>query len=155
MQTRDGTVAVGHPVPLSGAQIGVWFAHQLERVTSRYSTAEFVDISGPTDVDRLVRAVHAALNATTALHVRFVLCEGVPFQVPAFPAEWLPAVTDLRAEANPPGAALALMRADLAVAIELNDGPLFRTRLFRVAADRFLWYLRVHGIALDSYGFDL
>jgi enterobactin synthetase component F len=140
---------------LSGAQLGVWFAHQLDPAAGRHITAEFVDVTGPTDPDSLAAAIHTVLDATTALHVSFVTRDGLPRQIPDRPVDWWPEIVDLRDRPEPHADALARMRAELGRPIDLTRDPLFHTMLCRIGEQRFLWYLRVHGIALDSYGFDL
>ncbi|MFE7134432.1 amino acid adenylation domain-containing protein, partial [Streptomyces sp. NPDC057638] len=56
---------------------------------------------------------------------------------------------------DPVAAAVALMRADMGRPADPAASPLFAFALHRVGADTWLWYQRVHHIALDAYGFSL
>jgi hypothetical protein len=64
-------------------------------------------------------------------------------------------VADLTGRADPLAAALAWMTDDLARPVDLTAGPVFGHAVFRLAADRVLWYHRAHHIALDGYSFGL
>ncbi|MGW2228478.1 amino acid adenylation domain-containing protein, partial [Streptomyces formicae] len=135
----------------SAAQLGVWVAQQLEPGSPLYNCGVFFDIDAPLDQDLLDRAVTRAVRETEALRVRFTEDdEGL----------WLETVSgtaplshvDLSDEADPYAAALARMKADLAVPVDLTQGPLYGHTLLRVAPDRHLLAFRYHHIALDGWG---
>lgn len=60
---------------------------------------------------------------------------------------------DVSAAPDPTAAAEEWMRADRATAVPVSEGPLFTHALFKAADDRYLWYMRVHHILLDGYGY--
>ncbi|MFJ9447810.1 amino acid adenylation domain-containing protein [Kitasatospora sp. NPDC101235] len=141
--------------PLTGAQLGVWFAQQVDPANAAYNTAQYVEVAAPADAARLERALRHAVAETDTLTVRFAVYDGQPWQLPAPPAGPLLDVVDLSAEADPAAAADRWMRADAATAVDLLRGPLFRHALLVLGPDRFRWYLRCHHTLLDGYGFQL
>jgi len=141
--------------PLSAAQLGVWFAHQLDPDKVRYNVAEQVIVRGPVDVDVFRSVLREVLDGVTALHVRLRQVGELPEQVLGPPAQWSLPVVDLRAEPDAAAAAEKWMSADLDTPVDLLSGPLFTTALFLLEDDLLVWYQRVHDILLDSYGFHL
>lgn len=138
--------------PLTAAQLGVWLGQQLDPAASVFNIAEYVDISGPVVLDLLVAAIRTAVDEAAALHVRFI--EDGPCQVAESP-EWAVQVVDVSAEPDPLRAALELMARDVAQPVELTGDLLFAHIVFRLGAQRTLWYHRVHHILLDGYGMAL
>ncbi|MEK8169878.1 condensation domain-containing protein [Streptomyces sp. M19] len=47
------------------------------------------------------------------------------------------------------------MVAALYEPIDLRSGPVFFHTVFQVGPEHFLWYMRMHHIALDGYGYNL
>ncbi|WP_447040836.1 amino acid adenylation domain-containing protein [Streptomyces sp. DSM 118878] len=135
----------------SAAQLGVWVAQQLEPAGPLYNCGVFFDIDAPLDPDLMERAVTRAVEETEALRVRFgeddegLWQETLPGTAPLDHA-------DLSGEPDPYAAALARMKADLAVPVDLTRGPLYGHTLIRVAPDRHLLAFRYHHIVLDGWG---
>ncbi len=143
-------------IPLTAAQAGIWTGQQLERDNPAFNIAEYVEIRGPVDAYLFEAAVRRAVGETEALNVRFVpVADGGAVQVPD-PRSGFPfPVLDLRSAADPMAAAREWMDADLAPSTDLSTGPLFAQALLRVGTEHFLWYQRVHHIALDGFGLSL
>ncbi|MFJ2373931.1 amino acid adenylation domain-containing protein [Streptomyces sp. NPDC087769] len=142
--------------PLLGAQEGIWTGHQLDTSSPAYNTAEYVVIEGPVDVDLFEAALRRAVEETEALHCVFAADdEGRPQQVDTPVPEWHLHTADVSEAPDPHEAALRWIGADIARPVDLARGPLFGHALFRLAADRRLWYHRVHHIALDGFGLSL
>ncbi|MEU9083716.1 amino acid adenylation domain-containing protein [Streptomyces sp. NPDC048357] len=142
--------------PLTGAQLGVWFAQQVDPANAAYNTAQYVEVEAPADAARLERALRRALAETDALNMRFAVHDGQPWQLPEpTAAEPCLDVVDLSAAADPAAAADRWMREDAATTVDLLRGPLFRNALLVLGSDRFRWYLRCHHALLDGYGFQL
>ncbi|MEZ3181808.1 amino acid adenylation domain-containing protein [Streptomyces pimonensis] len=142
--------------PLLAAQEGIWTGHQLDPDSPAYNTAEYVHIHGAVDPTAFEKALRHTVAEAEALTVRFVTDEaGRPWQVSVPGIDWDPHIADLTTAADPHGAALAWMAQDIARPIDLERGPVFGHALLRVAPDEFLWYHRVHHIALDGFGLSL
>ncbi|MGW0893102.1 amino acid adenylation domain-containing protein [Saccharopolyspora sp. NPDC002578] len=143
-------------LPASEAELGIWIAEQARSgQRSRYLWGEYVDITGPLEVDALVAAVRLAARDTEAINA--VFAEG-PDGRPRRRSrcdEPDVAVRDMRAEAEPHAAALRLMRAELDRPVDLATGPLFGAEVLRIADDRHLLFQWVHHIALDGVGMTL
>ncbi|MEU7157487.1 amino acid adenylation domain-containing protein [Streptomyces chrestomyceticus] len=153
----DGRPIAAEGLPLTAAQTGLWYAQALDPASPAQNTAEYLEIHGPVDPALFSDALHHVVAEADALRVRIVETPEGPRQLPltTVPAPLPLHLADLRAEADPDGAALAWMRADLAEPFDLAAGPLFAHALFRVGDTRWLWYQRVHHIVMDGFGYSL
>ena len=143
-------------IPLTAAQEGTWTGQRFDPDSPAFNTAEYVEIHGPVDIERFTTAVHTAVGEADALTVLFGAdADDRPWQEPGACPEWTMHVADVSAEPDPAAAALAWMQKDLAEPVDLCREPVFRQALFRAGPDRYLWYQRVHHIALDGYGLSL
>src|SRR5262244_1548830 len=142
-------------LPLSSAQLGIWFAQRLEPNSSRFNIAEYTEIRGPLDSAAFERALQALLSEADSLRVRLVERDGVPWQEIVDCCGWSMPFVDLRHERNAPAVALQRMQEDLARAIDLTAERLFSFVLFQVGVDHYFWYCRYHHIVLDGYGMAL
>ena len=142
-------------VPLTSAQLGIWFAHKLDPFSSTYNIGEYIEISGPVAPALFEKALQRVVIETESLCLRFI--EGVdgPQQVLGITPEWSMLFVDVSGENDPRTAAEAWMRSDLTQPIELTRGPLFTYALLKAASDRFYWYARYHHIVMDGYGMSL
>ncbi|MEU6076620.1 amino acid adenylation domain-containing protein [Micromonospora sp. NPDC047074] len=141
---------------LGAAQEGIWTGQQFDLDSSAYNTAEYVEIHGPVDLRLLEAAVRRAVGEAEALNMVFEEdADGRPWQRPRADGSWSVHRVDTSAEADPLAAALAWMRADLAVSVDLRKELPFCQAIFRLGPEHVLWYQRVHHIALDGYGLAL
>ncbi|SER89868.1 nonribosomal peptide synthetase DhbF [Lentzea xinjiangensis] len=139
----------GHP--LTPAQLGVWFAQQMDPASPIYNIGEYLEITGSVDVALFEAAIRIAVDETEALHVGFADTDDGPRQIVRPPGDWTVDVIDLRGEPDPRAAAVRVMRADLGRPVDLIEDRLFAQMVF-VAADRVFWYQRAHHVVLDAYG---
>ncbi|MDX3746442.1 amino acid adenylation domain-containing protein [Streptomyces sp. AK08-02] len=155
MPTSDSVSAAGRH-PLLAAQEGIWTGQQLDADSPAYNTAEYVRIDGPVDTAVLDTALHHVVAGTEALNVTFVTDDtGRPWQVDTPAGDWCTHIADLTAEPDPQAAALAWMDQDMARPVDLTRGPVFGHALLRTGREQYLWYHRVHHIALDGFGLSL
>lgn len=141
--------------PLTEAQYGIWMGQQLDPQSPAYNTGECVEIHGAVDVALFESALRRTVGEAESLHARFVTDHGEPQQVLDPPPDWTMPVIEVGGELDPWKAAEAWMQDDLGTPVDLERGPLFSEALLELAPDRFLWYQRVHHIAMDGYGFSL
>ncbi|MEU1402846.1 amino acid adenylation domain-containing protein [Streptomyces sp. NPDC005728] len=142
--------------PLLAAQEGIWTGQQLDPDSPAYNTAEYVRIDGPVDAAVFDTALRHVIAETEALNVTYVVDgEGRPREVETPADDWQLHTADLTAEPDPHAAALAWMAADMARPVDLARGPVFGHALLRTGSARYLWYHRVHHIALDGFGLSL
>ncbi|MEU1453576.1 amino acid adenylation domain-containing protein [Streptomyces avermitilis] len=154
MPTHDSHTAERHP--LLAAQEGIWTGQQLDPDSPAYNTAEYVHIHGPVDAAAFHAALHHVVAETEALNVAYVVDDqGRPRETVAPAGDWRLYTADLTAEPDPHAAALAWMDQDIARPVDLARGPVFGHALLRIAPREYLWYHRVHHIALDGFGLSL
>ncbi|MDF2723024.1 MAG: diguanylate cyclase, partial [Paenibacillus sp.] len=140
---------------LSGAQAGIWYAQQLDPHNPMYNTGEYVDIRGPVERTAFEAALRQVLREAETLHVRFEEDHEGPWQLFAPNTGWTLHDLDFSKEEAPFEQAKAWMSADLSRACDLTEGPLFTEALLQIEPERYLWYQRIHHIAMDGYGFSL
>ncbi|MFE2286473.1 amino acid adenylation domain-containing protein [Streptomyces sp. NPDC059443] len=137
-------------LPLSAAQTGLWFAHQLDSTGRGYNVAEYFAIDGPVDHALMERAWHALLLEADVLRVRTIaeddegLWQYLDDTLPPLPAP------DFSAETDPLAAAEAWMRADLNRPVDLAAGGLATYALIKLAERRFLYFHRYHHLVIDG-----
>ena len=139
-------------LPLSAAQLGVWFAHKIDPANPIYNIGQSIEIHGPVDPSLFHAAVTQAVVDTEALQVRFFEEIDGPCQVIGPPSEISIPLVDVSAELDPQAAAEGWMKADLAKPVDLLRGPLFFFALFKAAPARFFWYQRYHHVLIDGFG---
>lgn len=143
------------PLRLSGPQLGIWFAQQLDPKNPIYNTAEYVEINGPIDVKCFERALNQAVKETEALYVQFGEGQNGPWQeLRPFSKISLPFI-DVSDYENPLQAAKSWMQEDVSQPIDLKREQLFRSALFKIAEHQYIWYQCIHHIAIDGFGFSL
>ncbi|NNN31115.1 amino acid adenylation domain-containing protein [Streptomyces sp. S3(2020)] len=142
--------------PLLAAQEGIWAGQQLDADSPAYNTAEYLRITGPVDPAVFDRALHHVVAETEALNVTFDTDDtGRPRQTTTPAGDWRTHIADLTTEPDPHATALAWMDQDMTRPVDLTRGPVFGHALLRTAPEEFLWYHRVHHIALDGFGLSL
>ncbi|MFJ1736848.1 amino acid adenylation domain-containing protein [Streptomyces sp. NPDC088254] len=142
--------------PLLAAQEGIWAGQQLDADSPAYNTAEYLRITGAVDPAVFDRALHHVVAETEALNVTFDTDDtGRPWQISTPAGDWRTHIADLTAEPDPHAAALAWMDQDMTRPVDLTRGPVFGHALLLTGPEEFLWYHRVHHIALDGFGLSL
>src|SRR5271154_2205013 len=92
-------------LPLSAAQLGLWFAQKIDPANPIYNIGQSVEIHGPVDRSLFNAAVIQALIDTEALRVRFIEEIDGPRQVIGPPSEISIPLVDVSAELDPQAAA--------------------------------------------------
>src|SRR6516225_1071998 len=137
---------------LSTAQLGIWFAQQLNPSSPAYNIGEYLEIHGPVDAVLFERAIRQVVAETEALRVQIMEHAGDPRQVIGPPPSWSMPIIDVSAEPDARAAAESWMQADLARPIDPTRGPLFGYALFKASDNRFFWYARYHHVVMDAFG---
>ncbi len=143
--------AVDAFLPLSTAQTDVWYDEQLSGGGLAYAMADYLDITGPLDVEVFGVALRALADEAECFRARFVEVEGEPRQL-IEPLDELPIrYPDVTGEADPEAAALDWMHEDMRHPFSLEDFPLFRGALIKVGEQRHFWYLTTHHLIGDGF----
>lgn len=140
--------------PLTDAQAGIWFAHQLEPTSPLYNTGEFVEIKDSMNVAVFIEAIKEAVYEADSLHMRFGEDDNGPWQQIEKHKACVQFI-DISQMESPKETAIQLMRSDLRERIDLTQDQLFKQMLFKVDSSHYLWYQKIHHIATDAYAFSL
>ena len=130
-QSAAGANQKHSELPLSAAQLGIWYAQELAPSSTDFNSAEYVQIFGPVEPEIFETALRQVVREADALSVRFVRCPEGPRQVIGGAPDLSLTFIDVSAEANPLAAARAWMDADRERPIDLWRGPLFAYALSR------------------------
>ena len=140
-------------MPLTAAQLGIWFAHNIDPTSPAYNIGEYIEICGSIDPELFEQALRQVVSEAETLRVRVDEQQpGEPRQIVESEIAWSLPFIDVSAETDPKSAAEAWMNADLATPLDLKRGPLFCFALFKASPARFYWYTRYHHIILDGFG---
>ncbi|ASW01778.1 non-ribosomal peptide synthetase [Paraburkholderia aromaticivorans] len=147
-------------LPLSSAQLGLWFLWRSQPDSAAYNIPVALRLHGPLDVVALREAFAQAAARHPALRVRLVEREGqAPGQSVAESASFELPVIDLSGdpmEAARENAAIALTDEDALTPFHLlDDAPLWRVRVLRLAGHDHVLSLVVHHIVSDGQSIDL
>ena len=147
-------------LPLSSAQLSLWFLWRSQPDSAAYNIPVALRLRGALDVDALRAAFAQAAARHPALRVRLVEREGqLPGQRVEGPAPFELPVVDLSGDpvdAARERAAVALTNEDALTPFHLlDDAPLWRVRLLRLAEFDHALSLVVHHIVSDGESIDL
>ncbi|MFE9435268.1 amino acid adenylation domain-containing protein [Streptomyces sp. NPDC006640] len=139
-------------LPLTAAQSGVWFAHQLNQNSPVYNVGEFVEIHGPVDVGLFETALGQVVREAGTLHIRLTEDAEGPRQVLDDPAPLRLHTIDVTGEADPEAAAHAYISGQMARPVDLAGSELYSYALIRLSEDRYFWHQRYHHVVVDAFG---
>ncbi|HEX9939022.1 MAG TPA: amino acid adenylation domain-containing protein, partial [Longimicrobium sp.] len=143
------------PLPLSFAQQRLWFLERMGELGGTYHIPTRLRLGGELDRAALRRALDAMLARHEALRTTFVEVEGEPVQRIA-PAGGFRLVEHDLAGHPDPAAELYRLAADEADApFDLEQGPLIRGRLVRLAEDDHVLLLTMHHIVSDGWSMEV
>ncbi|WP_373975485.1 amino acid adenylation domain-containing protein [Chitinibacter sp. SCUT-21] len=141
-------------LPATSAQFGIWMGQQMAPQSPCYLTAEAIELTGQLDLAALSTAVTDVLNHAATLHTRFEMNDEGLWLWPQERNAKLEYI-DLRGEADADAAAQAWIKQSLSVLCDPTKDPLFRSAVLQTAADKQLWYLQIHHIAIDGFAYGL
>ncbi|MFY1638092.1 amino acid adenylation domain-containing protein [Solwaraspora sp. WMMB335] len=142
-------------LPLTRAQLGVWYGIRLHPGTAAYDVGGYAEIRGPIDADLLARACTSAVAEAESLRVRFDDSGARPVQIIRPPRPVPLRVVDLSATVDPATAARDWLRDDLKTPADPIRDPLLAVTLLRLGAGRHWWYVRSHHLVVDGYSLPL
>jgi nonribosomal peptide synthetase DhbF len=127
----------------------------LDKESPIYNTGECIEIRGSVHELYFESAVRQAVMEAESLHARFGEDQDGPWQMVEPSSDWPFHLLDVSGETDPSTSAEAWMKEDLTRPVDLSRGPLFTEALFKLASDTYVWYQRIHHIAIDGFGFSL
>jgi hypothetical protein len=142
--------AGGRPLALSFAQERMWLGEALARGEPGPRVHRGLVLTGALDEARLEAAMCAAADRHEALRTTFAADAGRPHQIVHASLPRDHQTIDLTGRTDP--AELARVWAEArSRAFELERGPLWRTRLVRLAPDRHAVLLTIHHLVTDGW----
>ena len=133
------------------AQRATWFAQQLDPAVP-ISVAHYVELHGDLDIDLLRRETIAVAREFQSPFLKVVEVDGRPMQYVDHATDTSIAFIDFRGEDDPVAAAHEWMDRDYQAPLDLDVDRLFETSILCVGESHYLWYSRIHHVALDGYG---
>ncbi len=152
----DAADAGEERLPLLPAQEGLWFVEGGR--PSAHNVSFALDLGGSLDRSRLSRALRELAGRHAALRCRVVAESGTPVQLVA--PSVTPHVTEVGIAAGPAAGAEdqtldRWITAEQEKPFRLDEGPLFRVTLFRLAERRHVLLFVMHHIVSDGASCDL
>ena len=140
-------------IPASFAQERLWFLDQLQPERSNYNICAAFLLAGPLDLAALRRSLDELVRRHEPLRTTFGLIDGEPVQFIA--ASFTSAVQIVELQTLPPDERERRVR-ELSVAetqrrFDLEQGPLFRPTIVRLAPDEHVLLLTLHHIVADAW----
>lgn len=140
----------GAPPALSPAQRQLWFLDRLAPDATAYNIAMAERLRGPLDPAALADALTAVATRHEVLRWRIPETAGAPYAI-ADP----PGPVPLPVEDVGPDEVQSRLDAEAGTRFDLAAGPLWRTRLFRLAPDDHVLAVTAHHAVFDGWSQDL
>jgi amino acid adenylation domain-containing protein len=140
-------------LPLSSAQLRLWFIDQLEPGSPVYNMCEGVRMRGVLSVPALERALNAIIRRHEILRTNFIAVDGNPVQVIAEERPLSLVVHDLSAlPAEGREARLGeLIHDEARLPFDLRTDPLMRVLLTRLEPEEHVFMFTMHHIISDGW----
>ncbi|MBZ4409176.1 amino acid adenylation domain-containing protein [Myxococcus sp. XM-1-1-1] len=138
--------------PLSFAQERLWFLSQLHEQQGVYNMPFALRLDGELDAEALRARLQRLVDRHESLRTTFP-GHGAPLQHIQESAQLSWERFDLSALESPDEEATRRVRLEAAAPFDLEKGPLFRARLFRLAPQRHVLLLNLHHIISDGWSF--
>jgi amino acid adenylation domain-containing protein len=143
-------------IPLSFAQQRLWFLEQLGDLGSTYHVRMRKRLAGELDRQALGRALDRIVARHEALRTAFPAVEGVPEQrIAPADAGFHLVEHDLGGRTDADAELARLLAEESGTPFDLEQGPLIRGRLVRLAADDHLLLITMHHIVSDGWSADV
>src|SRR5215207_2236112 len=145
----------GARLPLSFAQQRLWFLEQLGGLGDTYHISTRLRLGGELDLAALRRALDAILARHEALRTTFVEVEGEPVQRIAEESRFHLLEHDLGGHPDAAAELCRLAAEEAGAPFDLEQGPLIRGRLVRLAEDDHLLLMTMHHIVSDGWSMEV
>ena len=143
----------GLSLPLSPAQLGVYFDHLNDATGIRYNLGQVTTIAGDLDVELFRSAAARLVAQTPALNMAIVLIDDMPRQVSVSDRPVVVSFHDLRDTPDPQAARAELVHHLTFTPFDLARDPLFRWALVKVKDGETDWVQIYHHIIADGWSF--
>jgi amino acid adenylation domain-containing protein len=139
--------------PPSIDQERLWFIDQLQPGNCAYNIFSASRLRGPLDVEIMRRVVNELVVRHESLRTTFAVIDGQPMQViaPELNIPLIPVDLASLPEAEREAEALRLTTGDFATPFDLEQGPLVRIGLIRLADDDYVLHVNMHHTITDRW----
>lgn len=141
--------------PISDAQAGIWFAHQLDTTSASYNMGEYVEIKNSMNVALFIESIKQVVKETDSLHMKYGEGANGPWQQLQEPNHIEVQYIDISQMQSAKEEAIQLMKSDLHRRVDLRKDDVYKQIVLKIDSKHYLWYQRIHHIAMDAYGFSL
>ncbi len=143
--------------PLTKAQQGYWdeFSQYPDKALS--IVAHCLEITGAVDLVKLEQAINQTVIEAQVFCLKFRPVANEPYPEQRVDLTERPYVelVDLRGVADAEQQAEQRMRTDVKTPLDLTCQTMTKVQLYVIDAEKVLWYLRTHHIAVDGYSMNL
>ncbi|MEG3756165.1 amino acid adenylation domain-containing protein [Psychromonas arctica] len=159
--TTSREISITQSLPIVGPQLGIWVADQLAAKENTFAVAQYVELLGDINVDRLNQAIHLGLKEADTVHTVYQVQAESSMQIQqSLDNMMLPDidVIDLTNTNNHADDALRIMQDDIDQAPRANAVEnRFRHIVFKLPNEdgesKWFWYQRYHHLMLDGFSF--
>lgn len=139
-------------LPLSFAQQRLWFLDQLDEGATTYNISTTLDLHGFIQIDILKQSLAYLIDRHETLRTTFKEANGQPTQnIAAILEIALPLIDLSTSSAESQSAEVEkFVQTDMLARFDLENGPLLRTHLLRLEAERHLLIITMHHIISDG-----
>ena len=148
---ETATAETGYVFPATFAQQRLWFLDRLQPGDTSYSVPWSFRVTGPLDIRALERSLSEIIRRHETLRTTFSLEDGAPVQVIHGHRDLHVPVLDLTGFQDPGSEAKRLAGEEAARAIDLENGPMVRSRLLRLGSEDHVLLFTMHHIAFDGW----
>lgn len=137
-------------IPLSFEQERLWFLHQTDPSSSNYNMAGYLRLDGPLDTVALFDSLQDLVNRQAVLRTVFYQKSGQVYQRVVDSIDVRDEVLEVTSDTLE-----AKIAEHAHVPFDLEEGPLFRSRIFRTGTQRHVLSLVMHHIVADGWSIDI
>ncbi len=144
-------------LPLTSAQLRLWFLDQLTPESAAYILPMSARLRGKLDVAVVEKTISEIIRRHEALRSVFPATNGSPSQLVLPPAAASIPVTDLAGIplADREAKAREIAAADVRKPFDLSKGPLFRARLLKLDEEDHALVISIHHIVFDAWSVEV
>lgn len=141
--------------PASLAQQRLWFLDQLQGPTAAYNVHVGLRLYGSLNLTALQFSLQEIVNRHASLRTVFRLERGEIIQFVAPNLVVALPMTDFADQAEPYPHVDELAKREVGTPFDLSQGPLFRARVFRIAAEEHVFLCTMHHTVTDAWSMEI
>ena len=116
-----------------------------------YNVPRKLRLRGPVDAERLEQAINEVVQRHDVLSTGYRIADGAGVPITGATGRIALQRIDLTAEADPEAAATRCVAEEVALPFDLDNGPLLRTLLLRLAPQEHILLVSVHHVTADCW----